>query len=248
MSARFARADRVTRWRHWFGFVDPEARELDRGLWRGFPHQAESLRGLGVAAEVPAAWLVSELTRLRADPAPAAALEAAPGLLGRGLDGDWLVRRSRPEGLFASLEVARPGVAASLLGVNERGLAAAVLPGRGAGRSAPAWLLVQDCLERFESLEPALDWCRVRPGDEGGGLLLMDASGAAAAIYFEAERRVVRPVDGQLAHAPEAARAALEASLGACEGDLDALAKSLSGAAVAVASRTLCVGGERFAL
>ncbi len=203
---------------------------------------------MSVAAGVPAAWLVSELTRLRADPVPAAALERPSALLGRGLDGAWIVRRSRPEGLFASVEVARPGVAAPLVGVNERGLAAAVLPGRGERQAAPAWLLVQDCLERFESLEPALDWCRVRPGGSGGGLLLMDASGAAASVSFDAERRVERPRAGRLLHAPGADTTAFGASLDACGGDVAGLAKALAGGAVDVASRTLCVDGERFSL
>jgi len=248
LAARFARASRLARWRNWLGLVDPEARELDCSLWRSFPHQAESLRGLGAAAGVPAAWLVSELTRLRADAVPAAALERPSGLLGRGLDGAWILRRSRPQGLFASVEVARHGVAAPLVGVNERGLAAAVLPGRSDRRVAPAWLLVQDCLQRFESLEPALDWCRVRPGGSGGGLLLMDASGAAAAVSFEVERRVLRPRAGRLLQPLDAGSEALESSLAACAGDVAALAKALGGAAIDVASRTLCVDGERFSL
>lgn len=238
----------MTRWRNWLGFVDAEARDLDRSLWRSFPHQSESLRGLGVAAGVPAAWLVSELTRLRVDPAPAAALTDPAGVLGRRIDGAWLLRRSRPEGLFASIEIARHGVAAALIGVNERGLAAAVLPGRGDRSQAPAWLLVQDCLERFEALEPALDWCRARPGAAGGGLLLMDASRAAALIHFDAERRVTRPSGHRLLHAPEAELPALEQSLGACTAEPEALAKALAGAAVDVASRSLCVEGERFGL
>jgi hypothetical protein len=248
LGARFARADRLSRWRNELGFVDPEARELDRSLWRSFPHQAENLRGMGAAAGVPAAWLVSELIRLRADPAPAAVLERPSGVLGRGLDGVWLLRRSRPEGLFASLDVVRHGVAAPLLGVNERGLAAAALPGRGERSQAPAWLLVQDCLERFEALEPALDWCRVRPGGTGGGLLLMEASGAAAAVFFEAPRRVERPSAGRWLHAPEAHAAGLGSRLEAAGGDVAGLARALGGAAIDVASRTLCVDGERFGL
>ena len=43
--------------------------------------------------------------------------------------------------------------------------------------AAPAWLLAQDCLERFEALGPALDWCCERPGGGGGALLLADAGG-----------------------------------------------------------------------
>jgi hypothetical protein len=256
LHARFARASRITRWRNWLGLVDPEAEPLDRELWRHFPHQAETLRGLGVAAREPAARLVSELGRLRADAVRAVALEA-PTRLARGLTGAWIVRRNRPEGLFASLDVALHGVAAPLIGVNERGLAVAVLPGRGERRAPPAWLLGQDCLERFEQLEPALDWCLARPGGSAAGLLLADAGGGVAGVRFDTEPRVLRPSDGRIVDAPSPDVALLEQEL-AGVADIAALAETVSGAASAgsggvgaavdVAERTLCVAGERFSL
>ena len=86
--------------------------------------------------------------------------------LALALDGPAIVRRTRPEGLFASLELSRPWLPSTLLGVNERGLAVAVADSgpEEAGCSAPAALLAQDCLERFEALDAALDWCASRPG------------------------------------------------------------------------------------
>jgi hypothetical protein len=93
----------------------------------------------------------------------------------------------------------------AVAGVNEAGLAVIARPsnrgtgsgGRASGAKqgragdAPAILLVQDCLARFEHLAGALDWCRKRPVDEGPTILLGDASGARATVEFRGhERRV----------------------------------------------------------
>ena len=82
---------------------------------------------------MPPAWLVSELVRERSDPVAVLARGGRCGVVAYGLAGPWIARRSHPEGLFASVEIARHGLAAPLLGVNERGLAAAVLPITPAG-------------------------------------------------------------------------------------------------------------------
>lgn len=244
LAARFAAAGVWARWRGWLGLRGHDARRLDRSLWRHFPHQAESLRGLAVGAGVPVAWLVTEFARDSADASPAAALE--PGLLGRGLDGQWIVRRSAPEGLFASVEIARPGLPAGLLGVNERGLAVAALPGRGERDSAPAWLLGQDCLERFAALPQALEWCLARPGRAGGRLLLAEPGGEVAGVELAAERRLLRSSDDSILHAPDGEVARLGKALHQRGEGAAGLAALLDGAAVDARERCLCVAGERF--
>ena len=47
---------------------------------------------------------------------------------------------------------------------------------------APALLLVQECLQRFSSVDSARDWCGRRPADEGFALLFADADGEIAAL------------------------------------------------------------------
>ncbi len=244
LRARFARGPRIARWRQWLGLVDPEAREIDRDYWRYFPHQAEATRGMAAAAGVPAAWLVSELARLRADAVPVVVRQKSLHLA-RGLVGRSFVRHSRPEGLFASVDVALDGVLAPLIGVNERGLAAAVLPGRAERSGPPAWFAVRDCLERFESLEPALDWCHRGVGAPGGGLILADAGGACARVRFEGETAVERFDAPEWVDAPPSQRDALGAALAGTD-TLEGLAGCVDGAAVDLADRALWVDGQRF--
>ena len=65
--------------------------------------------------------------------------------------------------------------------------------------SPPGALLIQDCLERFESLDAALDWCTGRPGGGAATLLLADATGEVAGVEIAAAaRRVLRPAEGLL--------------------------------------------------
>jgi len=216
-----------------------------RDLWRYFPHQADRLAGLGVAAGVPANWLVPRVPADVGPEADAAALEGPPTRLGRALDAAYVVRRSRPEGLFASVEVTRPWLPAALVGVNERGLAVASVAGSGAADrcAAPAWLFAQDCLERFEGVEPALDWCCERPGGGGGALLLADADGDVAGVAFGAERRVL-PGAGRIVRAGDSVE--LEKALDEGPPDAAGLARALGGAAVDAGARQLHVGNRVF--
>ena len=183
------------------GLRGRDAERLRRDVSRHFPHLAESLAGLSVGARVPPDWLALELAR--EEPAPLGGwVRGERARLARGLPDQPLVRRSRPEGLFASVELTRPGLVAALAGVNERGLAVAA-SGRGepapAGCAAPAWLLAQDCLERFAEVEAALAWCLERPGGGRGAILLADAGGSLAGVEFDgADRRVRRPEGGEL--------------------------------------------------
>jgi hypothetical protein len=194
---------------------------LARDLRRHFPRQAEILAGISAAAGVPRAWLERMLARelAAAESAPAgswavaagAALTAGAGLVARSLAGARIVRRRRPEGGFRSVEVTRPWLGTALAGVNERGLAAAALeaPGGAVGEcAAPAALLIQDCLERFESLDAVLDWCTGRPGGGAATLLLADAAGEVAGVEIAgAARRVLRPAEGLLLAGEDASQA-----------------------------------------
>src|SRR5262249_54998797 len=106
------------------------------------------------------------------------------------------IRRVAPEGRFRSIEVALPAATTPVIGVNEAGLAVAVaeqrsLPGRF---TPPIALFARDCLERFQRVGPARDWCLARPAAPGGSLLLADAHGELAGVYAGGpERRALRP-------------------------------------------------------
>lgn len=196
---------------------DTATSELGRDVERYFPHLAERMAGLASGASVERRALVMALARASCDPSflfrPARAVAVRSpgpvyGLAARfDLAADRcstpIVRSSRPNGGFESLELTLPWLAASLGGVNEHGLAAllgppgaALLP--GAGREAdspcraPAFLFVQQCLERFDRVETAVDWCLTRPAHGSGSVLLADAHGAAALVELDAERRHVR--------------------------------------------------------
>jgi hypothetical protein len=209
---RFAGLGFASRARLRLGRGGAATRQLARELARHLPHQFETLQGLARGARVPALWLLEELAAELAREAqarPLALASAAPALLARTVDGPWLLRRSRPEGLFASLELARPWRSGALAGVNERGLAALALAGAAGAGGPPAALLVQDCLERFETLEGALAWCGHRPAGGRALLFFADARGEAAALEIEgAQRRVLRPSAGALAAGGAAGAAA----------------------------------------
>ena len=195
-------------------------------LRRHFPHQAEQLEGIARGAGVGLNALAAEWLRCLREPmfAVAAICEGSAQLYA-ALPGDAVLRHSRSEGRFETDEYCRPSLTAPLLGVNEAGLAVAVL-GRCAleGRTAPGALLARDCLERFEDVEAALAWCRVRPVARGHALLFADALGGLCAVdRRDAVLKRVAPQAGLicLGVSPEvsvALRAALadgEAALGA---------------------------------
>jgi hypothetical protein len=99
---------------------------------------------------------------------------------------------------FASLEVTLPWLVSSVAGVNSAGLCAvlASIPRSIPGTDPPSLLLVQECLQRFEGIEGALDWCLQRPASGDLSLLLADASGALASIELRGrERRLARSCD-----------------------------------------------------
>ena len=177
------------------------AAPLRRDLLRYFPHQAEWLEGLAHGSGVPLRALVSALAKSCDPTAPqGVAVGAVTGAsvgIASAVPRGAVVRRVAPEGRFRSLEIALPAASAPVIGVNEAGLAVAVaeqrsLPGRF---TPPLALFARDCLERFERVEPALDWCLARPAAPGGSLLLADAQGELAGVYASGpERRPLRPL------------------------------------------------------
>ena len=64
-------------------------------------------------------------------------------------------------------------------------------------REPSCQLLVQECLQRFEETEPALEWCLKRPSSGSASLVLADRSGEVATVAISGDsRRVVSACDG----------------------------------------------------
>jgi len=175
---------------------------------RFYPQQAEMIEAMARASRVPVSWLIAMLAghprpALPADAlvlAAASAITDRGGLLARALPVDAIVRRSRPESGFRSVELTQPWRIAPLAGVNEAGLAVACVSNSGqvAGSryAVPAALLAHDCLRRFDSLDGALDWLLARPGGGKSVLVLADLSGEIAGVSVDGDvRRVFRPAD-----------------------------------------------------
>lgn len=225
------------------GRLDAGSARALRDLRRHYPHQWEWLEGLASGARLPLPALARAMLAALAEPAPAAlvALEGERRIAALA-PADARVRRARPEGRFASLELTRPALTTALLGVNEAGLAVGATPAAAPARSgcaAPSALLVRDCLERFASVEAALEWCLGRPAAGAGAVALVDATGALAGVVLSGrERRVVRAVDGALALG--ARRAEVAKALGAPSGDA-ALARALARGAAAGEARLAVV-------
>jgi hypothetical protein len=212
LRARFARSRWWQRWLLRLGRDGTRAALLARDLTRHFPQQSEAIEGMVRGAGIPYGWFAETLARELAAEAPtrvgsAVALAVGPPLTAAGclvartLDCEPIVRRSEPEGGFASVELTLPWLTAALAGVNAGGLAAVgvSLPGAPArGTCAvPAPLLVQDCLARFDSLDAAAEWCTGRPTGGRAAIALADAAGGAVAVEVDGDdRRVVRAEEG----------------------------------------------------
>ena len=236
----FERSPRRERWPLPLGAAHAR---VARDLKRHFPHLAESLAGLSAGAGVPERWLVrrlvAEVSAARKARVVACASSAGP-LLAVDCAGRWIARRSRPEGGFACLELARPWLVAAFAGVNEAGLAVVASSGGAApgACAAPAALLAQDCLQRFSRVESALDWCCGRPAGESAALLLADSRGELAGVELRADsRRLLHPEAGVLAWegaggaSMQLAKSLREAAPASPAGLLRALAPSLGSVA-----------------
>jgi hypothetical protein len=191
-----------------------------REVLRHHPHIAERIDGLARGAELPLASLMqlvipgaghAACTGVAPTDAPAHVAhlsDSEQGGLARALPAHaapgcrWILRRSLPEVGFRSVEVTLPWQASCVAGVNERGLAIAIVPevegSAAASLAAPAILLIQDCLQRFADLDSALEWCAGRPVAPGVSIAVSDESGNCAAARLTAEGcRVQRSAPGQ---------------------------------------------------
>lgn len=222
---------------------DPRLARWQRDVRRFFPHQHEWLEGAARAAGVPTRGLLRAAVAVleRERDALLVAVEGGGGpVLVRSAAAGAVVRRVRPEGRLASLELASPLLACPWIGVNEAGLALAAGGGSRPGRDVVhAALLARDCLERFEGVESALAWCLGRPAAPGACILLADARGEVAGLELsEAGRRVRRPEAGVLVLGGARRRELAKALSGATSGDLQAaLSRSLGEPDAAAAVR-----------
>ncbi len=194
-----------------------------REMFRHFAHQAERLEGLARASGLPLDSVLEMHLRVRAGGAQGGLLARRATVRARtpGDDGDgkrvllertlpgafdgepgWILRESRPEVGFRSLEVGLPWLVTSVAGVNEGGLAVVAgpllwgTPGREGDPTS--LLLVQECLQRFEDLDGAIGWCMKRPVEGEQSLVLADASGAVATVLVSGRERRVQPGEGEL--------------------------------------------------
>ena len=182
-----------------------------REMIRHYTHLAERVDGLSRGADLPIDSvfpLQDADTNVRHGFSLLASdLENTPGsTLILGLSGpDWVVRKSRPEVGFASIELTRPWSVSSVAGINEASLAVGLISDEapqspGSEGAPPVQLLVQECLQRFTDVEAGIDWCSHRPSYGTACLLLADGSGSRALIHFQgAEVHVTRdPVGVQV--------------------------------------------------
>ena len=194
---------------------DAPARALfARDLARHFPHLAERVAGLAAGAGVAPAALLEALESELGAGAPDA-LQCEGGVAGAALElrvasplplTGFVVRQCTPDGGYPNLSFARPAHVGGLAGVNDRGLAGVAIPlaapARGERCVAPGLLLLDQCIERLDCVEKALDWCEHRPGGGRALLVFRDAAGASAALEIDGEKR-------QRRDAPPAAGAGL---------------------------------------
>jgi len=183
--------------------------QVRRDLLRHFPHMGERALGLARGAGVGPPSLAALL---------AATLEVGDGLAvaadGERTRGGTLllrtltrgapvwIRHSAPDVDHRSVEAVLPWRVPAVIGVNEHGIAATatVLPATPMSIdrcAAPALLLVQDCLQRFDRLEAAAEWCQRRPAGGRASILLADASGRVASVRIEGrDRALLSPREG----------------------------------------------------
>ncbi|MFP6654961.1 MAG: hypothetical protein VCB25_04990 [Myxococcota bacterium] len=198
-------------------------RGAGREFYRHFAHQAERLEGLAAAAGVPSdsilalhllgpsatgeVGLLSRGASLRGhwiEEEDAASLALLERTLPEAVTGEagWMLRESRPEVGFPSIEVGLPWLVSSVAGLNAGGLAMMAGPSttEASGRdgAAPALLLVQECLQRFSDVEGALGWCQKRPVEGEQSFVLADASGAIATVVLDGRECRIEKAEAEI--------------------------------------------------
>jgi hypothetical protein len=174
----------------WYGARRNARRCSGRPLQRFLPQLHERLRGLAAGAGVgrSALELIESLERAAGvGSAKGAVLEARLDLP-EHLREQLALRVSRPDAVgFVSVELVLASGAGCLAGVNERGLAVAVLEERGvSGPSLRSY--AQDLLLRAESLEVATAHLRMRASLAGGSgaLIALDRGGSGLRLALDA--------------------------------------------------------------
>jgi hypothetical protein len=189
------RGDWLGRWRPFARGGLARARATGRDVRRHFPHLDERVIGLARGARVPELALHYLLARELAGEGTGAGLRVDLDPEGRvGVAGaeDGILRRAAPDAGFASLEWTLPWLPGALAGVNRAGLAGAAgafTGADGAACAAPAFLLLQNCLAQFETVENAVEWCERRPGGGRATLAFADATGARAVVVIDGDKR-----------------------------------------------------------
>ena len=200
---------------------DPEIARAARDATRFFPHMAERAEGIARGARISSADVAALLARecrggwetlvgVRAEGSGSGVSIA----LSSERESPLFVRRSQPENGYRSLEIGIPWRVPALAGVNQHGLAVATSGMVSSSEplstcAAPAALLVQDCLQRFDDVEKALEWCERRPAGGDASILFADANGVLARIDLAGElRQVHRDMGGILMGAGAPARVA----------------------------------------
>jgi hypothetical protein len=198
-------------------------RGAGREFQRHFAHQAERLEGAAYAAGVSTDALLDLHLRVRAGGTDGGLLSRRASVRARTVGGQgdekrallerslprasageagWIVRESRPEVGFRSVEIGLPWLVCAVAGVNEGGLAVAAGPllwgEPGDDGWPPSMLLVQECLQRFTDVTGALDWCQKRPVEGEQSFVLADASGAMATVVASGRNRRVQSGEGEL--------------------------------------------------
>jgi hypothetical protein len=194
-----------------------------REFFRHFAHQSERLEGLACAAGVPTDSVLDLHLRVRAGGLEGGLLSRRASLRARTVGGSgedkrallerslpsasdgemgWIVRESRPEVGFRSVEIGLPWLVSAVAGVNVGGLAVVAGPllwgAPGHDGWPPSLLLVQECLQRFKDVQGALDWCRKRPVEGEQSFVLADSSGALATVVASGRERRVQSGEGEL--------------------------------------------------
>lgn len=184
---------------------------VSREIRRHFPQVSERAAGLARGAGVSVDWVLRGLAQELGDRQHGRLRTAGGLLIGVGPERaggspvlvksvdlpaggapPLLLRRTRPDPGFASVELTLPGLPAAYAGVNEAGLAVAItsIPyGPGREPSPPALLLVQECLQRFEHAARAVEFALARRAGGAGTLLLADATGDVAGLAISGTRR-----------------------------------------------------------
>jgi len=194
-----------------------------REFQRHFAHQAERLEGLARAANLPTDSVLALHLRLRAGGQEGGLLSRRASLRAHGGERStpekrtilertlpkatpdetgWMLRESRPEVGFRSVEIGLPWLVPGVAGLNEAGLAVMAGPilwgNPGHGGFPTSALLVQECLQRFEDLGGAIDWCSKRPVEGEQSIVLADASGAVATVISTGRDRRIQEGEGEL--------------------------------------------------